>query len=75
MLAKARGKSMLAQAEMLVVIALAEINNARHAGVRDGRVRPKGNYGGALESATVTKFIGNYKVERGKPHKRETQIW
>ena len=50
-------------------------NNARHAGVRDGRVRPKGNYGGALESATVTKFHGNMKVERGKPHKRETQIW
>ena len=50
------------------------MNNARHAGVRDGRVRPKGNYGGALESATVTKFMGNHKVERGKPHKRETQI-
>ena len=42
--------------------------------MRDGRVRPKGNYGGALESATVTKFMGNHKVERGKPHKRETQI-
>lgn len=26
------------------------------------------------KSATVTKFYGNVKVERGKPHKRETQI-
>ena len=42
--------------------------------MRDGGVRPKGNYGGAPESATVTKFMGNHKVERGKPHKRETQI-
>jgi len=43
--------------------------------VRNGGGRPKGNYGSTPESATVTKFVGNGKVERGKPHKRETQIW
>ena len=41
----------------------------------NGIERPKGNYGGVPESATVTEFVGNGKVERGKPHKRETQIW
>ena len=45
---------MLAQAAMPVVIALAEINNARHAGVRDGEGSPKGNHGENSESATVT---------------------
>ena len=66
---------MLAQAAMPVVIALAKINNARHAGVRDGEGSPKGNHGENSESATVTKLYENIKVERGKPHKRETQIW
>ena len=45
---------MLAQAAMLVVIALAEINNARYVGVRNGEWSPKGNHGESSESATVT---------------------
>ena len=45
---------MLARAVMLVVIALAEKNNARYVGVRNGGKKPKGNHGLFPESATVT---------------------
>lgn len=66
---------MLALAVMPVVIALAEkITLGMRERITAGDDLRLG-YGLIPESATVTKRSRNIAVERGKPHKRETQIW
>ena len=68
-----RGKSMLAHPVMDVVIALGQSINLGTPGVRDG-VR-KVSLRWFSPRCHRDELVGDNKVKRGKPHKRETQIW
>lgn len=65
---------MLAHSAMNVVFMLSETINLGSVNLTAGKF-PKGNYGDSYKSVKETSLSEKIKVERDKPHKRETQIW
>lgn len=56
---------------MIVVFVLNE-KISSSISIGDGKMRPKGNYG--RFEVPQRRVKGNLEMERGKPHKQETQI-